>query len=411
MAPLKHLDIVLTQAVYGGDCLARMEDGRALFVPFGLPGETVRVEVVEEKRTFVRARLVEVLAPASQRITARCPHFGDCGGCHYQHIPYDLQLTLKQDVVREQFQRIATLADPPVRPIIPSPAIWNYRNAIQFHLDAEGKLGFLGASSHRVVAIKECHLPEPGLDEVWRQFDIEPLPGLERIEFRMGSDGDALVVLESNSVDMPEVEIEMPLSLVHSSPFGEVVLSGQEALPLSVLERDFVVSATSFFQVNSAQAGNMVTYLLQSLPLDATTTVLLDVYCGVGLFSAFMAPKVKNCIGIELSPTACRDFATNLDEFENVSLYEGAAEDVLPGLELKADVVIVDPPRAGLDVRALDAIVALHPGVLAYISCDPATLARDTKRLMKSGYHLESVQPFDLFPHTFHVETISLFKS
>ena len=178
---------------------------------------------------------------------------------------------------------------------------------------------------------------------------------------------------------------------------------------LTASSNDFVVSAASFFQVNSSQAGNMVNYLLQTLPLGPST-VLLDVYCGVGLFSAFMAPRVKTCIGIELASTACRDFVTNLDEFENVSLYEGAAEEVLPGLELKADVVIVDPPRAGLDVRALDALAASRPGVLAYVSCDPATLARDAKRLMKAGYQLESVQPFDLFPQTFHVETISIFK-
>ena len=407
MTSLKTIDVTLTQAVYGGDCLARLEDGRALFVPFGLPGETVRVEIVEEKRAFARGRLLEVLKPAAERITPLCPHFSDCGGCHYQHMPYERQVTLKEDVVREQLQRIAGLTNPPVKPLIPSPSAWNYRNAVQFHLDGEGKLGFLAASSHRVVPIKECHLPEIGLDEVWRQFEFEPLPGLERVEFRMGSDGDALVVLESSSLDMPEVEVEMPVSLVHSSPFGDVVLSGQDTLPLTVLGRDFVVSATSFFQVNTAQAENMVTYLLNSLPLTPDT-VLLDVYCGAGLFSAFIASRVKTCIGIELSPSACRDFVTNLDDFDNVSLYEGRAEDVLPGLEVKADVVIVDPPRAGLDGMALDALVALRPSVLAYVSCDPATLARDIKRLMKSGYQLQSVQPFDLFPQTFHVETISL---
>jgi 23S rRNA (uracil1939-C5)-methyltransferase len=409
MTSSKTIDVTLIQAVYGGDCLARLEDGRALFVPFGLPGETVRVEIIEEKRAFARGRLLEVLKPSPERITPLCPHYGDCGGCHYQHMPYEQQVQLKQDVVREQMQRIAGIADPPVKAVIPSPSAWNYRNTLQFHLNDDGILGFLAASSHRVVTIKECHLPEKELDEVWRQFQFEPLPGVERVDFRMGSDGDALVVLESSSLDMPEVEVEMPVSLVHSSPFGNVVLSGQETLPLTVLDRDFVVSAASFFQVNTAQTENMVSYLLNSLPLTPES-VLFDVYCGVGLFSAFMASRVKSCIGIELSPSACRDFVTNLDAFDNVSLYEGAAEDILPGLDLKADVVIVDPPRAGLDVRALDALVDLHPGVLAYVSCDPATLARDVKRLSKAGYQLESVQPFDLFPQTFHVETISIFR-
>jgi len=311
-------------------------------------------------------------------------------------------------VVREQLLRIAGLDSPIVNEVTPSPKVWNYRNAIQFHLDENGKLGYLAVSSHRVVPINECHLPDNELDPVWRQFEFEPLPGLERVDFRLGSDGDALVVLESSSVDMPEVEVEMPISLVHSSPFGEVVLSGQETQPMTVLNRDFSVSATSFFQVNSAQTENMVSYLLKHLPLTADT-VLIDVYCGVGLFSAFMAPRVKTCIGIESSSSACRDFVVNLDEFDHVALYEGAAEDVLPGLDVNADVVIVDPPRGGLDVKALDALVALRPKVLAYVSCDPATLARDAKRLIKAGYQLGVVQPFDMFPQTFHIETISLF--
>jgi len=403
------MEVVLAQAVYGGDCLARLEDGRALFVPFGLPGETVRVEIIEEKRAFARGRLLEVIKPSPERISPRCVHYGDCGGCHYQHMAYERQLVLKQDVVREQFQRIAGVAEPPVNAVISSPSEWNYRNTLQFHLDGKGALGFQAAASHRVVAVSECHLPETGLDEVWRQFQFDPLPGLERVEFRLGSDGDALVVLESSSVDMPEVEVEMPVSLVHSSPFGEVVISGQETLPLTVLERDFCVSATSFFQVNTPQAGNMVNYLLDLVPLTPDS-VVFDVYCGVGLFSAFIAPRVKALVGIELSPKACGDFAANLDAFENVSLYEGAAEDVLEGLDVKASLVIVDPPRAGLQVKALDALVALRPEALVYVSCDPATLARDAKRLLKAGYHLESVQPFDLFPQTFHVETISLFK-
>lgn len=149
--------------------------------------------------------------------------------------------------------------------------------------------------------------------------------------------------------------------------------------------------------------------MLDSLPLPAET--ILDVYCGVGLFSAFLAPNVKRLIGIESSPSACEDFVINLDEFDNVELYEALAEDALPVLDIHPEVILVDPPRAGLDRRALDAILALKPRTLAYVSCDPSTLARDARRLIAGGYHLKQVTPFDMFPQTYHIESISLFEN
>ncbi|MCE1252880.1 MAG: class I SAM-dependent RNA methyltransferase [Anaerolineae bacterium] len=407
MTPNNIFDVTLLQSVYGGDCLARLADGRALFVPYGLPGEVVRVQVVEEKRSFVRARLLEVLTPAAERITPRCPHFGVCGGCYYQHMPYELQLRTKEAVVREQFVRIGELSEPPIKTIVPSPLPWAYRNTLQFHLSEDGRLGFQAALSHQAVPVEVCYLPATGLEEIWKRFEFEALPGLERIEFRQGDDEDILVVLEGEAANLPEVDVEMPISLVHHSPAGDILLAGNDALPITVLGKTFVVSAASFFQVNVPQAEKMVQYVLEQLnpALDQT---ILDVYCGVGLFSAFIAGRVKQCIGIELSPSACRDFAVNLENFDNVSLYEGAAEEVLPALQVKADAVVLDPPRAGLDVKALDAIAAVRPGRVIYVSCDPSTLARDVKRLTKNGYRLESVQPFDLFPQTYHVECVAV---
>ena len=164
-------------------------------------------------------------------------------------------------------------------------------------------------------------------------------------------------------------------------------------------------------------AEKMVKHVLTNLPVS-TATHLLDVYCGVGLFSAFFAPRVATVTGIESAPTACEDFALNLDEFENVALYEAAAEDVLPLLDLRPDVVLLDPPRAGLDRRALDAVLKMAPATIAYVSCDPSTLARDAARLVSisstqgisGGYRLTDVTPFDLFPQTFHIESISIFE-
>jgi 23S rRNA (uracil1939-C5)-methyltransferase len=179
-----------------------------------------------------------------------------------------------------------------------------------------------------------------------------------------------------------------------------------------VLERDFKISAASFFQVNTIMAEKMVNHLLTSLPVSTSTT-LLDVYCGVGLFSAFFAPKCGRVIGIESSESAGEDFVINLDEFDNVELYEGLAEEVLPNLvEQIANplYVIVDPPRAGLDKQVVDEILKLAPQMIAYVSCDPSTLARDAARLINGGYKLKEVTPFDLFPQTYHIESISLFE-
>lgn len=400
-------EVDLTALVYGGDALGRLPDGRAVFVPFGLPGESVRVRLVEQKRSHARAELIEVLQASPLRIAPRCPYFSACGGCHYQHLPYEEQLAAKSGIVRDQLLRIAEIASPPLHPIVPSPSPWNYRNAIQFSLEGGSRLGFQRAGSHAVVPISECHLPENNINVLWPQLEFDPQSGIERLELRQGAQEDVLVVLEGQQ--SPELSLELPISMVFRGPAGEFVMAGDDHLFMEVLGRPFKVSAGSFFQVNTPQAVAMVQHLQSILPLTPSST-LIDVYCGVGLFSAFFAGRVQRCIGIELSPSACQDFVENLDEFDNVELYEGAAEDVLPSLQVKPDVILVDPPRAGLAREALDAIVQMQPGTLAYISCDPATLARDARRLGLAGYALTSITPFDLFPQTFHIETVSIFK-
>jgi 23S rRNA (uracil1939-C5)-methyltransferase len=404
------VEVELLRPTFGGSSMGRLADGRAVFVPYGLPGELVRVALVEQKRGFARARLVEVLRPAPERLQPRCRHFGVCGGCHYQHLSYAHQLQVKAEVLREQLERIGGLSDPPLEAIQPSPQEWHYRNTVQFHLDAQGRLGYEESGSNRVVAIEECYLPQPPLDELWRQLEFEAGLGIERIGLRVGADEEVLLTLEGQPLELPALEVDLPISAVHLSPAGSIVLAGEDWLPMEVNGRLFRVSAGSFFQVNTAQAGAMVRYLQEILPLDKDTT-LLDVYCGVGLFSAFLAERVGRCVGVEVSPSACDDYAVNLDSFDNVSLYIGAAEEVLPGLQLSGKVAaVLDPPRAGVDRRALDALVALQPEWIAYVSCDPATLARDLKRLVVQGYRLERIKPFDLFPQTYHIESISLLR-
>lgn len=389
--------------------MGRLPDGRAVFVPYGLPGEWVRVRLVEEKRGHARAELVSVLRPSPERIEPRCAHFGVCGGCHYQHLPYERQLAAKTAILREQLERIAGIANPPLLAPVPAPAAWYYRNTVQFSLTPQGQVGYQRSGSHDVVAITECHLPEAPLNDLWPQLAFEADTGIQRVELRLGMEDDLLVTLESDDPQPPEFEVDLPVSAVHIGPAGPLVLAGDDYTVIAVHERPFRVSAGAFFQVNTAQAEAMVSHLLAILPLQPGST-LLDVYCGAGLFSAFLAPRVARLVAIELSPAACRDFVANLDEFDNVELYEGAAEVVLPSLKLKADVAIVDPPRSGLDRAALDALIQLAPATLAYVSCDPSTLARDARRLLQAGYRLTQITPFDLFPQTYAVESISFFE-
>lgn len=405
-------DIELTTLIYGGEALGRLPDGRAVFVPFALPGELVRLRLVEDKRNYARAELLEVLTPSKQRIQPRCKHYGICGGCHYQHMPYADQLDAKRDILRDQLERIGKMSNPPVQPTVPSPQPYNYRNHVQFHLTQEGQLGYYEAQVQRVFAIQECHLPEEPLNAVWPQLEFDSIPELERIGLRLGAELDIQLILESSDLQPPDFSVEeLPISAVHLSQAGALVLAGSEQIVIEVLERSFQVSAGSFFQVNTAMAAAMIHHLLEHLAehvtLQVDSSVVLDVYCGVGLFSAFLAPLVSRLVGVESSASAVEDFVVNLDEFENVEIYEAPAEKALPQLTLNPDVILVDPPRAGLEKAVLDSILNYFPKLLVYVSCDPATLARDARRLRKGGYRMQEITPFDLFPQTFHIESMS----
>jgi 23S rRNA (uracil1939-C5)-methyltransferase len=402
------VEIELTSFAYGGEALGKLPDGRVIFVPFALPGERVRARVREDKKRYVRAELVEVLSASPERVKPRCIHYGTCGGCHYQQMPYGAQIAAKTSILGDQLERIGGIPNPPLLPAVPSQP-WSYRNHVQFHLTPEGRLGYYTHDASRVFPIQECHLPQAMIDQVWPQLEFEALPEIERVAIRQGSDDDLQLILESSQLQLPEISIEeLDISAVHLSPAGPLVLAGSLEVFMEVMGRRFQVSAGSFFQVNTAMAEAMVSYTLEGLALSPDA-VVLEAYCGVGLFSAFVASLAGRLVGIETSPEACRDFVANLDEFEHVELYEAAAEDVLPVLSLKPDLVLVDPPRAGLSRGALQSLVGLSAPVFIYISCDPATLARDARQIVHYGYKLQSSKLFDLFPQTYHIESINIF--
>jgi len=400
----------LTSIAHGGAALGRHE-GRVIFVPYALPGETARVVITEDKGRYGFARLVEVLEPSPDRVTPACPYFGlaGCGGCQWQHIAYPAQLRFKAEIVADQLARIGKIAAPIVRPTLPDGSGWAYRNHAQFHPAPAGGLGFQAAASHDVVAVDECPILHPLLADLYAALDLD-FEGLARLSLRAGTaSGDRMLLFEMVDDLPPALEIDLPVSCVLLLSDGRHAnLIGSNHITENVAGRTYRISAPSFFQVNTPQAGQLVRLVLEYLDLQGGETVL-DAYCGVGLFATHLAERAGLVVGIESSPAAVADLLENTAEFDNVEVIEGPVEAVLPDLDVSLDAAVMDPPRAGVDRFALDALVERRPARLVYVSCDPATLARDAKRLARAGYRLVEVQPVDMFPQTYHVESVALF--
>jgi 23S rRNA (uracil1939-C5)-methyltransferase len=402
---MTEFTVDIISLVYEGHGLGRLPDGKAVFVPFVLPGEKARIKIREEKKRFAYGELIEILEASDDRITPSCKHFGNCGGCHYQYIPYELQLEYKRSIFCEQLQRMSGIEEPIVEKIIPSDQEWNYRNSLQFHLSPEGKLAFIDPKHSNAFKVEECLLPMGEIANIWPLLNFEKENQIRRIEIRQNEKDETLVKLEGALAAIPEIEITSSISMVHSNANEQVVISGDDHLIVSLSGKNFKVSAGSFFQTNLSGAKALVDCVLEMT--EGFQGTLMDLYCGVGLFSTFLAEKFERIISIESSASACQDFVENLDQYDHIALYEGKVEKVLPGLEIKPDCVVIDPPRKGIDRFALDALVEKRPPAIIYVSCNPATLARDVKRLMRSGYTLERSIIVDMFPQTFHIESVN----
>jgi len=396
---------------HGGSALGRHE-GKVIFVPYALPGEKVTAEVIEDKRRFARARLLEVHDPSPDRVVPSCPFFDKCGGCQWQHASYPAQLAFKRAIVRDQLVRLGKFPDPPVRDTIASPDSWHYRNHVQLAVDHQGRLGFRAATSRRIVPVDECLLLHPLLDELFLALDLgsdADLPPLRRLSLRAGiNTGDQMIVFETVGDEPPQLEVDVPVSCAMLLEDGTPVnLIGYNHITERVAGRTFRISAGSFFQVNTPQAETLIRLVAEYLAPNGSET-LLDAYCGVGTFGLTLAGEVAHVIGVERAPAAVEDFRINAEDVENVAILPGVLEEVLPGLEVPVDLAVVDPPRSGVHSDALAALIRLAPQRIVYVSCDPATLARDGRVLAGAGYELVVVQPVDMFPQTYHVETVSL---
>lgn len=385
--------------------------GHVIFVPYAIPGETVRVEIVDLHKRWAQARLLDVSEPSPHRVEPPCPYFGagKCGGCHFQHIDYEAQAEFKHQVVVDQLGRVGGLVDVSVQDIIGAAEPWGYRNHAQFSLTPDGRLGFLTADTHHVVPVRACLLLEPLLDDLWTALDME-WPQLHRLSLRCGSaTGDLMGIFELDHYEDFDIKVNFPVSCVLLLADGEIaVLMGNPYLMEHVAGRDFRVSAGSFFQVNTGGAEALVSLVYGYLAPTGDET-LVDLYCGVGLFGLALADHVGRVVGLEADPSAADDFRYNAQGLDHVQLVEGVAKTSLPRVEGPVELMVLDPPRSGAGRRVVHEIARLAPQRVAYVSCDPATLARDARYLTDVGFHLEEVQPVDLFPQTYHVESVALF--
>jgi 23S rRNA (uracil1939-C5)-methyltransferase len=409
----------------GGSGVGRLPDGRVAFVDGALPGETVELAQTGTGR-YVRAAL-EVLPalPSAFRLPrAACPHFGawpergrrpeaHCGGCQWQHASYEAQLVFKADVVRDCLTRIGRLADPPVAPTIGMDHPWAYRNQLRVRLSG-GRPALVAQDGRSLLPIDACPIAHPLVVELLSCLEMD-LPDGTEVSLRAGiATGDQMIAIHAAAEDLAEVDVELDASVVLLDPLtGAVhVAAGRPFLVERLGGHSFMVPASGFFQVNTAMAEQLVAQVRGRLP--ARGERLIDLYSGVGTFAVLLADRFAEVVAVESHPPAVAAAVDNAAGLDHLQLVEAPAAEGLAwalGDEhgRSGDCIVLDPPRAGLDHDTLGLLALAAAGTMIYVSCDPATMARDARRLAEAGWELESSQPVDMFPQTFHVETVNHF--
>ena len=438
------IELAVDDLAFGGDGVGRA-DGYVMFVRGGLPGDRLRVRVTEARGRYGRGTIESVVTPSPDRVEAPCPYFGHCGGCRLQHLAYPAQLAFKARQVHECLTRLGGLPPFELRPIVAASEPYGYRNKMEFTVAEPGPvLGLHAAERYDVVLdIERCLLQSDTmnalLDEFRREvrsrglsvWDPKSERGLLRfLTLREGrGTGQAMVNIVASA---PDVEALAPVAerlrarapatigvlLNVNDRKASVAVGSEEHL---LLGRDhitelldgvaFQVSANSFFQTNTVQAERLFAIVAEACALDGRDTVL-DLYSGTGAISLLLARRAERVYGIEVSAAAVGDAIRNAQAngIDNCTFMTGEVRHVLPGLTsggVRASVVVADPPRAGFHPKALAALGALAPARIVYVSCNPATLARDVGDLARRGYRLEWVQPVDMFPQTPHIEAVA----
>ncbi len=375
-----RITLKIESVAFGGSGVGRV-DGFVIFVPFTASADVVEVEIVEKKKKFARARLLNIIEPSPLRTVPQCRCYGRCGGCCYQHITYDGQLKIKHRQVVEAFLKIGGIAEPPVKEIIPSPQPYAYRGKAELHAEKTKsgvKLGFMDVSGGRVVDIERCEIMDEAINGQIRQA---------RSKGFSPDDADNLIF------------------------WSEPVDPASGIVTRRVKDLEFLVPRTGFFQANLYLTGRMVDEVLRLAEHKKIETIV-DACCGSGLFSVFLAPCARRLIGIEISEKSVKCARANAERHhvQNAEFVCGDIEEVLRNMARggdTVDVILLDPPRTGLSPEALAAVCDLQSSDIIYVSCNPATQARDVRMLLAHGFCLKSLQPLDMFSQTEHVEIVA----
>jgi 23S rRNA (uracil1939-C5)-methyltransferase len=405
------ITLKLTAMAHGGLALGRDESKRVIFVPFALPGERVRVELGQDAdgKRFAHARLLEVLSPSPQRVSPRCAHFPLCGHSHYQHIAYPAQLEHKQAMVRDQLERVGGFKNAPVAATLANPEPWAAWSDVTLYPAPGGGLGFWSAGAGAVTPIESCPLLAPILNELLQDMELA-LPGLRKVTLRAGAGDELLAALEINDVEPPELEADFPISVAMVLPDGSAAnLIGDNDIVRLVKGRNFHISAGSFFFPSLAATALVVDEVLRQAELTGQENVV-ELFAGVGLLTAFLSQQAQSVVALEANADSVADMVTNLDDRDNVTVYEGAIAGLLPAIGLKPDLVVVTPPEDGLPGEVVAEMARLGAPRLIYVSADPADLARSGQKLAHAGYRLSHVQPIDMYPQTFQALTVALWR-
>jgi 23S rRNA (uracil1939-C5)-methyltransferase len=451
MAQARRGDLVsvdVTDLAFGGEGVGRA-DGYVVFVPGGVPGDRVDVRLREVRPRYARGAIETIHTPSPFRVEAPCPYFGRCGGCRLQHIRYEAQLEFKTRQVADCLARLGGLGpvgDIPLSPIIGAPEVFGYRNKMEFTfavVDGRPVVGLHEAERYdAILDVDRCLLQSDALNAVlaevrafvreqgWSVYRQETEEGLLRfLMLREGqATGQCMVNVVTASPDVPAARAladrlrercpQVTSVVLNVNPKKAAVAVGVEEHPIAgeerILERlgdlEFSISANSFFQTNTRQAERLFGIVMEYAALSGQETVF-DLYSGTGAISLILARRARHVYGIELVAAAIDDAARNAraNGIENCTFLPGEVRHVLPDLVqqgIHADLVVADPPRAGFHPKALRTLVTLGAARIVYVSCNPATLARDLQTLVAGGYRPTAVQPVDMFPHTPHIEVV-----
>lgn len=426
-----QIDIDIERLGIGGEGVGR-KDGLTIFVDGALPGEKARCSVYEKKKSYGKARVLELLSTSTHRVKPICPLFGRCGGCQIMHLSYEEQLKAKRQKVVDALERIGKFKDVCVKECRASPKPLHYRNKIQIPIvpSAKGlRFGLYAKNSHDLVDVETCYIHCERGEEAYQKIR-EILKAFDQIRHLLiktaVATGEVLVVIVSALQPTEELkrvaekilsEIPSVKGVVHNlntdkdnTVLGAVytTLAGKDAIEEILCGVRFKVSSASFFQVNPEQAEQLYDAALHASQVTKDDTVL-DAYCGVGTMSILFAKKASKVIGVEAVPEAIEDARVNAlkNGIKNTSFHAALAEEFIQRSDEKIDIVILNPPRKGCDPALIEKVGAMRLKRIVYVSCDPATLARDLRLLADKGWTLESVEPFDMFPQTAHVETIA----